>query len=69
MKKLEKKELGTSSETRALITDEKERRGKSRNRRSSNQFDRSDKTKEISKSRRKNIKCYHCDKTGYLKRM
>ena len=63
-----RKELGTSSEIRALVTDKQERRGRSRNKGSYDKFDRYDKSRGRSKSRRRAIKCYYCDKPGHIKR-
>ena len=62
-----RKDLGIGSDSRALVTDKSERRGRSKHR--GNKYDRSEKSKGRSKSRgKKNLKCFYCDKPGHFKR-
>ena len=63
-----RKELSTNFEARALVTDKQERRGRSRNKGSTDKDENFNKSRGRSKSTRRNIKCYHCDKPGHLKR-
>ena len=53
----------SSSETETLVTEKHERRGRSQSRSSGNNNYRG-----RSKSQRKNVKCYHCNKIGHIKR-